>query len=102
MQVRAGYRFGQWRGLLAVGFWWLGQWQWDSISLELVSKQAFWVHPLPLFHCPPQSTLGRFLLSSSMAHTLHIIVRHPAFPQELLLVPLSIPPEAAVELVHPK
>ena len=34
-----------------------------------------------------------------MAHSLHIIVGHPAFPQ---LVPLSIPPEAAVELAHPK
>ena len=68
----------------------------------MVSKQALWVHPLPLFHCPPQSALGRFLLSSTMAHTLHIIVGHSEFPQELLLVPLSIPPEAAVELVHLK
>ena len=57
---------------------------------------------LLLFHCPPQSTMGRFLLSSPMAHTLHIIVGPPAFPQELLLVPLSIPHEAAVEPVHPK
>ena len=28
MQVRAEYRLGQWRGLLEVGFWWLGQLQW--------------------------------------------------------------------------
>ena len=102
VQVKVEYTLGQWKGLLAMGFWWLGQWQWGSIPWEMVSKQALWVHPLPLFHCTPQSALGRFLLSSPMAHTLHMIVGHPTFPKELLLVPLSIPPEAAVELVHPK
>ena len=54
------------------------------------------------FPLPSSVSIGRFLLSSPMAHTLHIIVGNPAFPQKLLLVPLSIPPEAAVELVHPK
>ena len=54
MQVRAGYRLGQWRGLLAVGFWWLGQWQWGSILWEMVSKQALGALPLFLFHYPPQ------------------------------------------------
>ena len=34
--MQAGYTLGQWRGLLAVGFWWLGQWQWGSVSRELV------------------------------------------------------------------
>ena len=47
MQVRAGYRLGQWRGLLVVGFWWLGQWQWGSILWEMVSKQALGALPLP-------------------------------------------------------
>ena len=31
-----------------------------------------------------------------------MILWHLAVPQELLLVPLSIPPEAAIEPVHPK
>ena len=31
-----------------------------------------------------------------------MILGHPAVPQELMLVPLSIPPEAAVEPVHSK
>ena len=53
------------------------------------------------FPLPSSVSIGEVFLSSSMAHTLHIIVGHPAFPQELLLVPLSISPEAAVELVHP-
>ena len=38
-----------------------------------------------------------------MAHILYLIVGHPAVPQEeLLLIQLSIPPEAAVEPAHPK
>ena len=50
-----------------------------------------------------KSSLGRFLLPFSMAHILHIIVGHPVVPQEdPLLVLLSIPPEAATELVHPQ
>ena len=36
MQVKGEYTFGQWRGLLAVGIWWLRQWQWGSVSRELV------------------------------------------------------------------
>ena len=36
MQVKGEYTLGQWRGLLAVGIWWLGQWQWGSVSRELV------------------------------------------------------------------
>ena len=31
-----------------------------------------------------------------------MILGHPTVPQELMLVPLSIPPKAAVEPVHPK
>ena len=36
MQVKGEYTLGQWKGLLAVGIWWLGQWQWGSVSRELV------------------------------------------------------------------
>ena len=36
MQVKREYTLGQRRGLLAVGIWWLGQWQWGSVSRELV------------------------------------------------------------------
>ena len=50
------------------------------------------------FPLPSLVSIGEVFLSSPMAHTLHIIVGHPAFPQELLLVPLSIPPEVAVGL----
>ena len=32
----AGYRFGEWRVLLVVDIWWLGQWHLDSVSWELV------------------------------------------------------------------
>ena len=31
-----------------------------------------------------------------------MILGHPAVPQELMLIPLSIPPEAAVEPAYPK
>ena len=37
-----------------------------------------------------------------MALRQHMILGHPAVPQDLLLVPLSIPPEAVVEPVHLK
>ena len=37
-----------------------------------------------------------------MAKKQHLILGFPAVPQELLLIPLSIPPEAAVEPPHPK
>ena len=38
-----------------------------------------------------------------MTHRRQIILGHPAVPQKLLLVPLSILPEAAVvEPIHPK
>ena len=37
-----------------------------------------------------------------MAKKQHLILGHPAVPQELLLIPLSIPHEAAVEPAHPK
>ena len=57
---------------------------------------------LDILPLPPQSTRKGFLLLSSMAHRQHMILGHPAIPQEFLLVPLSIPPEAAVEPVHPK
>ena len=36
IELQEGYTLGQWRGLLVVGFWWLGQWQRDSNSWELV------------------------------------------------------------------
>ena len=36
IELQAGYTLGQWRELLAVGFWWLGQWQWDSNSWGFV------------------------------------------------------------------
>ena len=76
--------------LLAVGYWWLGQW-------------AFGALPLLPFHYLPHSTREGFLLFSSMAHRRHLILGHPAVPQKLLLVPLSIPlGAAAVKLVHPK
>ena len=54
MQMRAEYRLGQWRGLLAVGIWCLGQWQWGSILWELVDGHSFCALPLLLFHGPPQ------------------------------------------------
>ena len=50
----------------------------------------------------PQSTREGFLLRSSMAHRQHMILGHSVVPEELLLVPLPIPLEAAVEPVHPK
>ena len=37
-----------------------------------------------------------------MAKRQHLIQGHLAVPQELLLIPLSIPPEAIVEPAHPK
>ena len=38
-----------------------------------------------------------------MAHILYLIVGHPTVPQEeLLLIPHSIPPVAAVEPANPK
>ena len=49
-----------------------------------------------------QSTKGRLLHLFSMAKKQHLILRHPAVPQELLLIPLSIPLEAAAEPAHPK
>ena len=64
MQVRAGYRFDQWRGLLTMGFWWLGQWQWQwgSILWEMVSKQALGALPLFLLHYPPYKGKDFFLV----------------------------------------
>ena len=56
LQEEVEYTLGQWRGLLAVGIWCLGQWQWGSILWELVEGHSFWARPLLLFHCPPQST----------------------------------------------
>ena len=46
--------------------------------------------------------MGRLLLLFSMAKKQHLILGHPAIPQELMLIPLSIPPEVAVEPAHPK
>ena len=37
-----------------------------------------------------------------MAKKQHLILGHLAVPQELMLIPLSIPPEAAVDPAHPK
>ena len=37
-----------------------------------------------------------------MAKKQHLILGHPTVPQDLLLIPLSIPPEATVEPAHPK
>ena len=53
--------------------------------------------PLLPSHYFAHSTRKGFLLLFSMANILHIIVGHPAVPQELLLIPLSILPEAVVE-----
>ena len=36
LQVKAGCALVQERVLLAMGFWWLGQWHYDSILWELV------------------------------------------------------------------
>ena len=76
---------------LVVGYFGVGQW-------------TFGVLPLLPSHYFPHSTREGFLLLFSMAHILHIIVGHPAVPQDLLLVLPSIPPkaEAAIELLHPK
>ena len=86
LQVKARCALGQDK---TVGYWWLGQW-------------AFGALPLLPFHYLPYPTREGFLLFFSMVYRPHIIVGHPTVPQELLLVPLSIPPEAAVEPVHPK
>ena len=81
VQVKAEYTLGQW----AVGISWLGQWTFGAFLF------------LP-FHYFPHSTREEFLLLFSMAHILYLIVGHPAVPQEeLLLIKLSIPPEATVE-----
>ena len=76
---------------LAMGYFGVGLW-------------IFWALPLLPSHYFPHSTREGFLLLFSMAHILHIIVGHPAVPQDLLLVLPSILPEAeaAVELLHPK
>ena len=76
---------------LAVGYFGVGQWTFGALTL------------LPS-HYFPHSTKEEFLLIFSMVHILHIIVGHPAIPQDLQLVLPSIPPEAeaAVELLHPK
>ena len=54
LHVWEKYTLDQWRGLLAVGSLWLGQWQWGSILWEMVSKQALGALPLFLSHYPPQ------------------------------------------------
>ena len=72
----------------------------ESIGAEVNCDLG--VLPLPPFNCIPQSTREGFLLPSSMAHRQHMILGHPAAPQDLLLVLPSIPPEAVVEPVHPK
>ena len=76
---------------LVVGYFGVGQWTFGALSL------------LPS-HYFPHSTREGFLFLFSMAHILHIIVGHPAVPQDLLLVLPSIPPEveAAVKLLHLK
>ena len=38
LQVKVEYTLGKWRGLLAVAFRWLRQWQWGSIPREMVLK----------------------------------------------------------------
>ena len=55
MQVRAGYRLGQWRGLLAVAFGGVGSGSGGSIHWEMVSKQA-----LGLFHYFFSTTLHSY------------------------------------------
>ena len=78
MQVKAEYT-------LVVGYFRVGQWTFGAL-------------PLLPSHYFPHSTREEFLLLFSMAHILYLIVGHPAVPQEeLLLIQLSIPPEAAVE-----
>ena len=54
LHVWAKYTLSQWRGLLAVGFLWLGKWQWGSIMLEMVSKQALGALLLFISHYPSQ------------------------------------------------
>ena len=78
MQVKAEYT-------LVVGYFRVGQWTFGAL-------------PLLPSHYFPHSTREEFLLLFSMAHILYLIVGHPAIPQEeLLLIQLSIPPEATVE-----
>ena len=72
----------------------------EGIGLLVAWVVGFWGLPLLPFHYLPHSTREGFCLLFSMAHILHIIVGYPAVPKELLLVPLSIPPEATVEPVH--
>ena len=65
---------------------------------------SFWGSSTTSFPLPSLIIKGRiFFLLFSMALRQHMILGHPAVPQKLLLVPLSIPPEAAaVEPVYPK
>ena len=83
-------------------------WQWAVGGLGSGTRKQFcgkWFKDklLGLFHCLPRSTREGFLLFSFMAHGQHIILGLPTVPQKLLLVPLSIPLEAAaVEPVHLK
>ena len=84
LQVKAGYTLVKNK---AVGYWWLGQWALGALLL------------LP-FHYHLHPKREGFLLFFSMAHRPHIIVGNLAVPQEPLLVPLSILPEAAVEPIH--
>ena len=66
VQVKAEYTLGQWRGLLAVGISWHGQW-------------AFRLSLLLPFHYPPQSTLGRLLLSYPMDRQQYQCLRNQNF-----------------------
>ena len=76
---------------LVVAYFGVGQWTFGAL-------------PLLPSHYSPHSIREGFLLLFSMAHILHIIVGHPAVPQDLLQVLPLIPSEAeaVVELLHPK
>ena len=77
--LQAGYILGQERVLLAVGCSWLGQWTFGAFLF------------LP-FHYPPQSTLGRFLLSSPMDRQQHQCLRIQNFLPGLLVATVDMAP----------
>ena len=77
--LQAGYILGQERVLLAVGCLWLGQWTFG----------AFLFFP---FHYPPQSALGRFLLSSPMDRQQHQCLRVQNFLLGLLVAAIDTAP----------
>ena len=75
----------------------------DGSGLLVAWVMGLWGSSLASFPLLSSLNKGRISSSFSMAHILYLIVGHPAVPQEeLLLIQLSIPLEAAVEPAHPK